>query len=83
MIGVGSPFFVSSREDKNIIKGVIYRRVSIKWYQDMTLDIIRDQSLIESILSVQDEDINLKIQIKPDSNFKMSHVESCHLKDFY
>jgi len=41
----------------------------------MTLDIIRDQSLIESILSVQDEDMNLKIQIKPDSNFKMSHVE--------
>jgi len=75
MIGVGSPFFVSSREDKNIIKGVIYRRVSIKWRQDMTLDIIRDQSLIESILSVQDEDMNLKIQIKPDSNFKMSHVE--------
>lgn len=75
MIEVRSPFFVSSGEDKNIIKGVIYRRVSIKWDQDLTLDIIRDQSLIVSILRVRDEDTNLKILIKPDLNFKMSYVE--------
>jgi len=75
MIGVGSPFFVFSREDKNIIKGVIYRRVSVKWDQDLTLYIIRDQSLIESMLSVRDEDMNLKILIKPDLNFKMFHVD--------
>lgn len=75
MIEVRSPFFVSSGEDKNIIKGVIYRLVSIKWDQDLTLDIIRDQSLIVSILRVRDEDTNLKILIKPDLNFKMSYVE--------
>jgi hypothetical protein len=83
MIGVESPFFASSGEDKNIIKGVINRWVSVKWGQGLILDIIRDQSLIESMLSGWNEDLNLKILIKPGLNFKISHVESCHLKDFY